>query len=199
MDKYGTGQDPYCYPNTHTLKNRLALSDEQELADVERELTTIAASEISFTLPPYDLLYLQNIHRQLFRDIYSWAGKIRTIDLAKGGTRFCNVQRIEPEANKLFLSLSSAHWLEDLSRADLVDAVSEYYGDLNVIHPFREGNGRAQRLMFEHLIINTGYQINWWKVDPAEWIQANINAVACDYRALSKVFDQCIGDEIPAL
>jgi cell filamentation protein len=167
------------------------------LAEAERELTTIAANEISFALPPYDLSYLQSIHRQLFNDVYDWAGEIRTIDIAKGDTRFCSFHRIEPEASKLFLALSKAHWLEELSRADLVMAAAKYYGDLNVIHPFREGNGRAQRIVFEHLIINTGYQVDWWQVDEDEWLQANIDAVVCDYKAIASVFDKCIGDEIP--
>lgn len=71
--------------------------------------------------------------------------------------------------------------------------MAEYYGDINMLHPFREGNGRAQRLMFEHLIINAGYQISWWEVEPEEWRLGNIYAVACDYRRLESIFDRCIG------
>lgn len=63
-----------------------------------------------------------------------------------------------------------------------------------MIHPFREGNGRAQRLLFEHLIINAGYQISWEPITEAEWLKANIDAVTCDYSALAQVFEKCIGD-----
>lgn len=196
--KYGGGQDPYCYPGTNILRNRLGLRDDAELARAERELTTIAADEIDFQLPPYDLDYLKQRHRHLFRDIYDWAGELRTIDISKGNTRFCSASRIEPEANKLFRSLSGNNWLEGSDRASLVTAAAEYYGDLNVIHPFREGNGRAQRLLFEHLIINAGYEIDWWQANQGEWIQANIEAVVCDYKALRHVFEKCIGDVIPA-
>jgi cell filamentation protein len=125
------------------------------------------------------------------------AGRVRTIDISKGDTRFCSFHRIQPEADKVFLALSKANWLEGMSRSDLVTRVSEFYGDLNVIHPFREGNGRAQRLLFEHLIINAGYQIDWWQVNEDEWLQANIDAVVCDYKAMIKLFNKCIGDEIP--
>lgn len=76
---------------------------------------------------------------------------------------------------------------------ELVRLVAQLFGDLNVIHPFREGNGRAQRILFEHIIINAGHQISWWEAEPGEWVQANIDAVLCDYRALESIFERCIG------
>lgn len=195
-DKYGAGQDAYCYPGTCTLINRLGLRDDVALSKAEHDLSQIAASEIDFELPPYTLAYLQQIHRYLFKDVYSWAGELRTVDIAKADTRFCTVTRIEPEANKLFSALAQANWFEGLARPDLIRAVAELFGDLNVIHPFREGNGRAQRILFEHIIVNAGYGIDWWEVDEGEWIQANIAAVVCDYRAMTAVFARCIGGQI---
>jgi len=156
----------------------------------------VAASGIDFGLPPYDLAYLKQLHRRLFGELYDWAGEVRTIDLSKGSTRFCSVNRIEPESTKIFQRLSSSNWLEDTDRRSLVTAVAQNYGDLNVIHPFREGNGRAQRLLFEHLIINAGFEIDWWHATEDEWLQASIDAVACDYQALTTIFDKCIGGTI---
>jgi len=195
-DKYGAGQDPYCYPGTCVLRNRLGVREDDRLSHAERALSEIAASEIEFELPPYDLAYLKRIHRHLFEEVYGWAGEIRTVDIAKGNTRFCNVNRIEPEAHKLFLRLSRSGWLEHLDHASLIVAVAEFFGDLNVIHPFREGNGRAQRILFEHIIVNAGYEIDWWPVGECEWVQANVDAVTCDYRALIVIFDKCIGGRI---
>lgn len=196
LDKYGTGQDPYCLPGTSVLNNRLGLTTDEELNEAERVLSTIAANEINFESPPYDLPYLCRIHRQLFGEIYDWAGKFRTVDISKGTTHFCNVLRIEPEANKLFRTLAKANWFEGLNRLELVTAVAEFFGDLNMIHPFREGNGRAQRVLFEHIVINAGYQISWWAVEEEEWVQANIEAVTCDYRAMTEIFERCIGEPI---
>lgn len=195
-DKYGTGQDPYCYPGMNLLRNRLGLKDEQILEHAERGLSELAADSIEFGLPPYDLHYLSNIHRQLFSDIYEWAGQLRTIDISKGNTLFCTVSRIRPEAERLFESLANANWFQGLARGDLIIAGAEMFGDLNMIHPFRDGNGRAQRILFEHLIINAGFQIDWWGVDIDQWAQANINSVVCDYRAMQAVFEQCIGEAI---
>ncbi len=85
-----------------------------------------------------------------------------------------------------------------MKRDALVLACAELFGDLNVVHPFREGNGRAQRILFEHIIVNAGYEISWWEVDVQEWTQANIDAVVCDYTALIRVFEKCIGRPISA-
>ncbi|WP_122315645.1 putative adenosine monophosphate-protein transferase Fic [Pseudomonas cichorii] len=196
LDKYGTGQDPYCIPGTSVLRNRLGFTSDRLLAQAERALSEVAASSIEFAPPPYDLLYLKNIHSRLFSDIYEWAGELRSVDISKGSTHFCTCSRIEPEAQKLLSSLAKADWLQNLDRDALVLASAELFGDLNVVHPFRDGNGRAQRILFEHIIVNAGYEISWWEVDVQEWTQANIDAVVCDYTALTKVFAKCIGQPI---
>lgn len=196
VDKYGTGQDPYCYPGSTVLRNNFDLHDDDALEHAERLMSEIAASELEFDLPPYDLAYLQEIHRKLFRQTYDWAGKLRSIDISKGDTRFCTASRIEPEANKLFSQVARAEWFERLPRRELVRHVAEFYGDLNMVHPFRDGNGRAQRILFEHLIINAGYEISWWAVEADEWTRANIAAVACDYQPLIDIFERCIGQQI---
>lgn len=178
------------------LCNHLGLHDDNLLSQAERDLSSIAANEIDFALPPYDLGYLQGIHRRLFQDLYAWAGEIRTVDISKGDTHFCTLRRIEPEAHKLFLRLAQADWLVGLSRAELVIATAEHFGDLNMLHPFREGNGRAQRILFEHLILNAGYTVSWWAVQEHEWIKANIHAVVCEYQPMAAVFERCIGELI---
>ena len=72
MDKYGVGQDAYCYPGTTVLRNRLNIQDDDQLFQVERDFSELAASQIEFQLPPYDLAYLQGVHRTLLMDVYAW-------------------------------------------------------------------------------------------------------------------------------
>lgn len=175
------------------LRNHLGIRDDSQLEEAEYQITRRAALNIEFSPPPYSLDYLCFLHHSLFQDIYPWAGAIRTIDLSKGATRFCTVDRIVPEAQKLFQRLEQQNWFQGLVRADLVMAVAELYGDLNIVHPFRDGNGRAQRLLFEHIVINAGYEIDWSVIDPAEWLQANIGAVVCDFRRMQAIFEVCIG------
>ncbi len=196
LDKYGTGQDPYCYPDTQVLRNRLGIRNDLTLMQAERALSELAADTIEFALPPYDLGYLQGIHQRLFSDLYDWAGVLRTVDISKATTHFCTVSRIQPEATKLFSALEHASWLEGLSRPALINAVSELFGDLNMVHPFSEGNGRSQRILFEHIIVNAGYEIDWWKVDIDHWTQANIDSVVCDYSTMRTVFERCIGQSL---
>lgn len=193
LDKYGVKQDPDCYPGTDVLKNRFGLHNDKDLNEVEHYLSDKAAQKLDFHEPPYGLDTLKNIHYSLFSDIYSWAGQIRTIKLSKGNTQFCIPSRIEPEAIKEFQKIAAANWFEGYSRDLLVVAIAKTYGTLNVIHPFREGNGRSQRILFEWLIINAGYEISWWKVDQDEWIRANIRSFYGDDSHLIEVFNRCIG------
>jgi cell filamentation protein len=194
MDKYGVGQDSYCYPNSEVLINRLNIQDGNDLSEAERDITELAVERIDFEPPPYALATLQRIHQRLFGAIYDWAGDIRTVDIAKGDTRFCTTQRIIPEANRLFAQLEEKHWLEGLSRDALIREVSELYGELNMVHPFREGNGRALRLLFEFIIVNAGYEISWSNVQEAEWLKANIlSALQADASGLEVIFEKSIG------
>ena len=178
------------------LRNRLDIHNELDLASAERDITASAASDFEFSLPPYDLKYLQRVHNHLFRDLYDWAGEIRTIDISNGETRFCADERIQREADKLFLAWAGAGWLEGCVRKDLGVIGAVFYGDCAGIHPLRYVNGGSQRLFFEHIIINAGYEIDWWQIAEFEWLQANIEAVNCDYHGMELLFNQCIGTQL---
>lgn len=77
--------------------------------------------------------------------------------------------------------------------------MADSYSDINVVHPFREGNGRAQRILFEHLIMNAGFEISWWGIEKDEWIFANIAAYNCTLGPMEQVFEKCIGQAIQAI
>lgn len=196
VDKYGTGQDPNCYSGTSVLINLLNITNDDILEEAEREITIACAETIEFQEPPYDLDYLCAIHQTLFCDIYEWAGKIRTLDISKGDTHFCNTRFIDKEADKLFTAFADNNYFSEYDKTDLICAVSELYGELNMVHPFREGNGRAQRILFEHIVINAGFEIYWESVSQEEWISANVAAVYCDYSSLETLFGRCIGDPL---
>jgi cell filamentation protein len=195
-DKYGVGEDAYCYPGSTVLRNKLDIHDEPTLSEAEQQLSAIAAGNVEFSPPPYNLAYLQDIHRALFSDLFEWAGELRTVGMAKQTTRFCQPEYMEKEANKIFANLAASNWFEGLSKAELIIAVADAYSDINIIHPFREGNGRAQRILFEHLIMNAGFEISWWGIDKDEWICANITAYNCVLGPMEAVFEKCIGEMI---
>lgn len=192
-DKYGTGNDPYCYADSEVLCNILNIEDIAELEKAESELTELAALQIDLKPPPYDLRYLKAIHQQLFEDLYEWAGELRSIDMTKGATRFCNCTRIKSEADKQFRALSNADNYVSYERNKLVEAIATLYIEINMLHPFREGNGRAQRILFEHIVINCGFEFELKDITQREWTDANIAGVSCNYAPMTELFERCIG------
>lgn len=194
MDKYSASGDKiYCYPKTNILKNKLNIKDADILSEAERDFSELAISQIEYADPPYDLKYLKSIHSQLFSDIYEWAGELRQVDISKGDTRFCNFSRIEVEANKILKKLQQDKYFNNLDHKNFIYKIADLYCELNVIHPFREGNGRTQRIFFEHLIVFCGYGIDWAKVPSQDaWIDANIKGYHCDLSGLIQIFTECL-------
>lgn len=192
MDRYDARNDHYCYAGTTTLKNKLNIKDMDDLEKAEREVTAITARRIGFRQPPYNLEYMRTLHRQLFSDLYQWAGDLRDLDISKGGTRFCNCGRIIPESQKLFGGLQQENWLKNLPKKEFCEKLAEYYCELNMIHPFREGNGRVQRLLFEHLALAAGYDLDWHDIAKVEWIQANIDGVNVYYDPMANIFKRIV-------
>jgi cell filamentation protein len=194
QDKYGITNDTACYPNSTVLVNHLGIQDAEELAEVEKALTESRAALFEPDFSAFDLATLQAIHRHLFQDIYPWAGELRTVDISKGNTRFCTAAYIEKEANKLLRKLANEDCLVDLPLPALLERLADYYCELNVIHPFREGNGRTQRLFFDLIAINAGYGLDWSQVEQDEWIQANIAGYLGDLQPLQILFQRIISD-----
>lgn len=195
-NKYGTDQAPDCYPDTDVLINLLDLRDADDLEEAERYLNEIASARMEFIPPPYSLDTLKQVHRTLFDEVYGLAGEIRTLGISKGATRFCSPEFIETEVEKEFSRIAKTGWFEGYPRDLLVSSIAESYGTLNVAHPFREGNGRTQRFLFECIIFNAGYSIDWGMADRQEWIDACIASYFGDDKPLATIFDRCIGSEI---
>lgn len=192
-DKYGTSGDTrYCYANSDVLINKLGITDEAALEAAEIQSTQARIEQFEPDFDDISLSALRAIHRHLFQDIYHWAGELRAVDISKGNTRFANVSRIEPEAEKLFKQLQQENCLVDLPRENFVTRLAHYYSELNVIHPFRDGNGRAQRVLFEVISINAGYALRWEPLSRREWLDANIEAYLCRMDSLEALLDRVV-------
>ncbi|MDQ3575817.1 MAG: Fic family protein [Actinomycetota bacterium] len=114
----------------------------------------------------YDLAHLQAVHRHLFAEIYDWAGELRTVDIAKGQTMFALPQHVEREAQRVFGELAAKQYLQGLYRQGFATEAGRLLGDLNALHPFRDGNGRTQRAFLQLLARDGGWQLAWARVDP---------------------------------
>lgn len=193
--KYGSDNDPYCYEGTQVLINKLNIQDEQLLEEAEKEITLFSAEEIDFEPPPYNLNYWKVIHKKLFQDIFEWAGELRTVFITKGETQFCNPQYIEQEAHRFFTQLQKENYFEDYSRKKLIQKSSEFFVELNLLHPFREGNGRAQRILFEHIFENCGYDVDWTSASIKEWMNASIAGVDMNYAPIATILHRCLSND----
>ncbi|RXF01040.1 Fic family protein [Pseudoalteromonas sp. PS5] len=175
-DKYGVAQDCYCYPGSDVLINKLNITNADELSEAELEFTAFRYSEYSSTLNSLDefnLNHLKHLHWYLFQDVYAWAGEIRTVDISKGDTRFCTCSRIDVEIKKQFQQVQALNI--HAAKAEILAQLADVYCELNIIHPFREGNGRAQRFFFEELLFFLDMPANWPDISKDEWVKANID------------------------
>jgi len=174
MTKYDAN-DHYVCTKSGVLKNKLNITNPEELNDAESTMTAFRSLHLK-NKPikgNFDLKHLQAIHKYLFKEIYSWAGNIRNVDLAKSGSYFANHVHIESAANSL---LENLHKETFTTLEHFVERAAYYLGELNAIHPFREGNGRAQREFINHLAYKHGYLINWANVSQEEMLQASVES-----------------------
>lgn len=177
----------YCYPGSRVLKNKLNIMDEEELREAEREITSVRIAEAlngRRVRGKYDFGHLKRIHKFLFGDIYEWAGKVRLVNISKGN-QFCRVEFIEMQMNEIFDKLAEEKYLKDLKCPEEIGKRLAYYlGEINAIHPFREGNGRAQRLFIEHLAHSIGYRLDLMKIGRDDMLLASVKAFERDYTML---------------
>lgn len=176
----------YCYPQSNVLINKLGITDAGHLHEAEREITSlrISRAKVQPIQGTFDLKHLMAIHRYIFGDIYAWAGEIRWVNISKGNV-FCQAQYIEQNANELFTKLKHESYLGTVSPNEIPLRLAHYLGEINVIHPFREGNGRAQRLFIEYLAQRNGYTVDFSTVTDKEMIEASALAFGCDYTKLN--------------
>ena len=167
-----------CYPGTTVLVNKFDLRSQSELDAVEAALVT--AKAIQWEEAPlcdsFDFAHYCAIHRFLFEDLYEWAGKPRTVDISKKGTQFCPAAQIESTAKAIFARLEKQRFLVGLDRAHFISAIVDLYERTNELHPFREGNGRTQRVFLSQLAHHAGYVIDFACVDPDDLMIATIQA-----------------------
>ncbi len=162
MSRYDA-DDTYCYPGTDVLRNKAEITNAEDLDAYEGELSTLRSIEIleNSVTGQFDLAHLQRIHLALFQDVYDWAGKIRTVDISRGNSRFANVRFIESAANNIFNKLAHENWLKGLDADALSKRLAHYLSEINALHPFREGNGRVQRIFISQLSQSAGYQLDY--------------------------------------
>ncbi len=167
-----------CYEGTSCLINKFDIKDETVLKELETTITLTKITEYSLNplFNTFDVQHYKEIHKYLFGDIYDWAGEYRTVDMSKKGTAFANADSIENLMSKCFERLNNKNLFQGLNFDDFVDNLVDFYCVTNMIHPFREGNGRTQRAFLTQLINENGYDIDFFEIDTDELMIATIQS-----------------------
>ena len=161
--------------------NLLAITDFLELEQAEAFTFSIRATQIeqgAYNLTAFSLTDFVGLHRHLFQDIYSFAGQFRDVQLMKGGTRFCQVQYMDAYATDLFIRLNNEPNWDSLEYA--ANRLAYFKSELNMLHPFREGNGRTIRIFLQSFAKSKEFLWTYDKIDRDEYMQAMIRAVTSE-------------------
>jgi len=178
--------DPqYCYPPDFTvLRNKLGIRDADQLEIFERRLAMQRIAEGAPT-GDFDLRHLRAIHRHLFQDVYDWAGELRTVEIAKGGSQFQFQRFIGAGMADVHRRLVGRTYLEGLDLDEFAREAGVVIGDVNYVHPFREGNGRTQLLYLEQLAIRAGHPLSIRLLDRDQWMDASQASHGGDYARMA--------------
>jgi cell filamentation protein len=184
----------YCYPGTSVLRNSLGITDADKLDYVEREFVS---QHFKHGVPTgsFDLTHLRAIHRHLFQDIYDWAGEIRTLEIAKGGSQFMFVRYIATGMADVHRRVVEWNYLRGLEADDFAAKAGEIIGDINHIHPFREGNGRTQLTYLLQLAARAGHVVDVRAIDRAQWYAASVKAHKGRFEAMGEAIGNAIAPE----
>ncbi len=190
---YEARNSAYCYKGTDVLINLLNIRDNKTLQRAESRIVATKLFELrkNEMIGNFDVEHFIKIHKFLFEDIYPFAGKFRTENIAKGYFSFAEWEYIDTELRKLLEKLHKSNLLKNDTREELVKDLAYYLAELNVLHPFREGNGRTIREFIRELAYKNGYLLDLQKVEPSEVYDAFLKSVI-DTTDLENVIDKCL-------
>ncbi|MEO0639086.1 MAG: Fic family protein [Bacteroidota bacterium] len=191
MNNEEQDQSLYRYPNSSVLRNKFGIQDFEQLDKKER---LYVRTRMRDRIPKgkYDLTHLQAIHKHLFQDVYEWAGDIRETNISKGGSFFMPADRIRFAMMDVEKRIKKSDYLKGLRPQSFAKQASHIIGDINHIHPFREGNGRTQLVFLKQLGKKAGHRIDLAQVKKEDWIKGSIQSHHARYDGLEK----CIGEMI---
>ena len=183
----------YKYPGLDVLRNKFGIKDPEEL---ERQERRFVQDRIHEGVPSgnFDLDHLQSIHHHLFQDVYDWAGDLRQVDIAKGGQWFHPASRINIGMEDVHRRLADQGFLKEKTPEDFGKGAGVIIGDVNLVHPFREGNGRTQFQYLKQLGQQAGHDIDLTRFERESWIEASIEANKAKYEKMQ----ECIRHSINA-
>ncbi|WP_028471515.1 Fic/DOC family protein [Nocardioides alkalitolerans] len=199
--------DPYLDPDTVLLRNKVGARTKVALEEIEGDLAFVRLVQLTDRPAAWgvkatgDLDELRAIHRHLFGDVYDWAGELRTVDVRKnveGAGYFLPVSMIERASVYAAEELRADDHLRGMERGRFIKRLAHHYDQFNYIHPFREGNGRTQRVLWNRVARDAGWQLDW------RLVHGSTNDAACraasdqhDLALLRAMFDRIVTEAAP--
>lgn len=190
---YKDGNSKYCYSNSNTLINKLNIKNEKTLQKYEAKITAAKLLDLrqKGITGNFSANHFVSIHNYLFEDIYPFAGKFRTEDISKGAFTFAHWEYIEEQLNYILNKLKEESYLIGLSKEEYAIKLTYYISELNVLHPFREGNGRTIREFARQLSLKNKYVLNFTKCSPINILEASKRSVV-DPKELENLILCCL-------
>lgn len=191
----------YIYEDVDVLVNFLGIKDQKILERFEADVTyqrQLMLEKEDYVKGRFSKTHLKNIHRFIFQDVYPFAGHFRTESVFKvtNGVRtdFCRSEHIVSQLDELLTNLRNEDYLIGISFGDFILRLAHYMNELNLIHPFPEGNGRSIREYIRELALKSNYKIHWSRLNKDELLDAMIRAANGDLSRLEKCLRKSIID-----
>ena len=167
----------------------------ETLKEYEKKVVAVRLLEMSIIgiTGDFSLSHFVDIHKKILGDIYFFAGEFRKENIAKGSFRFADYRYMENEITRLFQIISKDNIIENKSigKDVLAEKLAYYSAELNVLHPFREGNGRTIREYIRQMALKLGYIMNYRKISVQEYITASIFSIT-DISKLKEIYNMCL-------
>ncbi|WP_417324859.1 Fic/DOC family protein [Halarcobacter sp.] len=184
MSKYHQKDSEIYYDDTDIPKNKLSLTNSEELHEIEASLLEDGYELFISELDQNTIFnedYFISLHRRTFESLYDWAGLYRTEDMFKGDSVFCVGRAVKAESKKIFERIKGENYFKEfdtISKAEFAKKLALIKSDIITLHPFYELNGRITRLFFDLIVIYNGYQpIDYSNYTPDDYINASIDCV----------------------
>ncbi|MCK9224440.1 MAG: Fic family protein [Candidatus Muirbacterium halophilum] len=184
----------YYYQNTQILKNKFNIKNYDRLIEIESDFTCLRLAEL-YVKPingKFDIKHFLNIHKYIFQDVYDFAGKIRFEEISKGNTHFCKTVFIMENLNVIFGFLKNLNIFSNMPLPVFIENSAYFLSELNMIHPFIEGNGRAIREFFRCICEYNNLEINWQYADKDTILEAFIGSARENNDKLKLLLDKII-------
>ena len=188
-------KDPHSQSGHPCPRNLFGLTDYPDLQTIETTYCLKRQQELDQrpTRGKFDSAHLRAIHKYLFQDVFPWAGEFRVVNISKGNSTFGPAMHLAAALEDALSKLARENFLEGLTPRLFAQRAAFYLGEINAIHPYREGDGRTQREFLRQLALGAGHPLSWAGITQQRMVDASIlSHLKGDSTALAAILEQAL-------